>query len=406
MSFLPAGRGQSETPAAGNESYFIPRSNPYPSYYSSAPRDYNLKWGKLTGRLSGSVQAEFNDNINLSQDHAEADLSFAPLIGIGFIWPLSDKNILNFDLGFGYRAYINHPELNTLNISPDSRISYQLRILKAQITVHDQFSVQVDPLSRPELSGGSSVFNYRRFNNDAGLTATWEAIRDITLVGGYSYVIDRSLNSDFEELDRNDHVFQLGAYRPLGSRMSLGIFGSYILTDYVQPIQNDGTTLTIGPRLTARLSDFLSAEAGLYYTLSEYDQNGILADNDRFAGITYYGGVRHRMNSRTSQTLRLSKSINPGFGSNFTDIFSVQYGISLRILAPMTLNGTFVFEDISASGVIGEDSRRYLWYLGSVLRISSRWDLGIGYSLGIKDSQLPNRDYTQNRVTLELTRHF
>jgi hypothetical protein len=397
---------QEDRAPAGSETYFIPRSNPYPRTYSTEPRDYNLRWGKLTGRLYGSVQTEFNDNINLAEEGAESDISFAPLIGIGFLWPLSEKNVLEFDVGVGYRAYLDHSELNSVTVSPDSRLTYQIRVLKAQITIHDEFSVQADPLTRPELSGGGGVFNYRRFNNDAGFTASWEAIRDVTLVGGYSYIVDRSLSDEFEELDRDDHVAHLALYRPLGARVTLGLAGAWTITDFLENVQNDAVTFSIGPHLSVRWSEFLSSEAGVRFTTSEYDGTGSIQDSEDFSGITYYTGIRHRLNSRTTQSLRVSQSVNPGFGSNFTDIFGLQYGVSLKVLAPLTLNGTFVYENFSASGPGGEESSRYLWYLGTGFRLTSKWNLGLGYSLGIKDSEQPGRDYTQNRVTIDLTRHF
>lgn len=405
-STLAGAFAQQEGAQLGNDAYFIPRSNPYPRNYSAGPRDYNLRWGKLTGRLYGSVQTEFNDNINLADANAESDISFAPLIGIGFLWPLSEKNVLEFDIGVGYRAYLDHSELNSIHVSPDSRLTYQLRVLKAQVTVHDQFSVQVDPISRPEISGTGSVFNYRRLNNDAGFTASWEAIRDVTFVGGYSYIIDRSLTDDFKSLDRDDHVAHLGVYRPLGSRVTLGLVTSYTITDFLEPVQNDGVSFSAGPHVSVRWSEFLSTDAGARFTTSEYDQSGTIADTEDFTGITYYAGARHRLNSRMTHSIRISKNVNPGYGSNFTDILGLQYGMSVKVLAPVTLNGTFVFEDFTSSGTVGESSQRYLWYLGTGLRLSSRWNLGFGYSLGIKDSELPNRDYTQNRVTIELSRHF
>lgn len=406
LAAAPNAGAQQENLQLGNEAYFIPRSNPYPRHYSAGPRDYNLRWGRLTGRLHGSLQAEFNDNINLADAAAESDFSFAPMVGIGFLWPLSEKNVLEFDIGVGYRAYLDHSELNTLHVSPDSRLTYQVRVLKAQITVHDQFSIQVDPLSRPEISGSGSVFNYRRINNDAGFTASWEAMRDLTVVGGYSYVIDRTLTDDFQDLDRDDHLLHLGLYRPLGGRVTVGLVSTHTITDFLQDVQNDGVTLSAGPHVNVRLSEFLSADVGVRYTISDYDQTGSIGDTDDFNGITYYGGVRHRLNSRTTHSLRLSKSVTPGYGSNFTDILGLQYGVSLKVLAPVTLNGTFVYESLRGSGSAGENSERYLWYLGTGLRLSSRWNLGFGCSLGIKDSELPGRDYTQNRVTLELTRQF
>lgn len=394
-------------PTSPESPTFIPRTPYYPSFYSDEPRDYNLRWGKLTARLRGSLQTEFNDNINLSEADARADLILGPFLGLGFLWPVSENNVLQFDLGVGYRAYLDNSQLNSVLISPDSRLNYQIRVLDAQITIHDQFAVQIDPLSRPELSGAAAeVLDYRRFNNDAGFTVNWDPMRDITLVGGYNYVLDRSLNDDFLELDRDDHVLHLAGYRPVGANTQLGLRTSYMITQYVLPIQNDGDTLSAGPHVITKLTDFITADAGVSYTSANYDQTGTTGDASDFDGITFFAGAQHRINSRTTHYVRADKTVNPGFGSNFTDMFAVQYGLSLRATAALTLKGTFVFEDLTSSGTISENSNRYLWYLGSNLRLSRRWMIGLAYSFGFKESDFPGRDYTQNRITLDLTRHF
>ncbi len=400
-------QGQEHPPPTPPDSpTFIPRTPYYPSFYSEDPRDYNLRWGKVTGRLRGSLQTEYNDNVNLSDAEKKGDVIISPFVGIGFLWPVSEKNVLQFDLGAGYRVYLDNSDLNSLLISPDSRLNYQIRVLDAEINIHDQFAVQVDPLSRPELSGGTEVLDYHRFNNDAGFTVNWNMVRDMTLFGGYNYMIDRSLNDDFIELDRDDHVFHIAAYRGFNSRLNAGIRSSYVVTQYVEPIQNDGNTFAIGPHVIAQLTDFITADGGISYTISDYRQTGTIADTSDFEGFTFFGGLEHRMNSRTSHYLRADRSIIPGFGSNFTDLYSVQYGISVRATSAITLKGPFVFEDLTSSGEISENSNRYLWYLGSNVRISRTWTAGLAYSFGLKESNFPDRDYTQNRVTLDITRHF
>ena len=77
-----------------------------------------------------------------------------------------------------------------------------------------------------------------------------------------------------------------------------------------------------------------------------------------------------------------------------------------EIPAALALKGTFVFEDLSSSGTVNENSNRYLWYLGSTLRVSRAWTAGLAYSYGYKNSDFEDRDYTQHRVTLDITRHF
>jgi hypothetical protein len=385
---------------------FITRTQPYPLFYQIEPRPYNLRWGPVSARLHGSLQVELNDNINLSEHDAAADAIIHPQFGLGFVWPLSEQNLLRFDLGVGYRAYIDNPSLNSIQVTPGSHLNYQIRVLKAELIFHDSFYIQVDPLSRPEISGGDELFNFERFNNSAGVQLNWEIMKDLKLLAGYDYVIDRSLSSDFTELDRDDHVFSVAAYREIGPRVTLGLAGSYTITEYVEQIQNDGTTFSIGPRAIIKFSEFVSMDAGVNYTVSEYRPTGMIPDANDFEGVTYFAGVRHRINSRTSHYARASRSVTPGLGSNFTDMFAVQYGIDWKASSAITLHSTFVYEDLRASGAVADESVRYLWYLGAQLRLSSKWQLGAAYSFAWKDSHLPDRDYRQNRMTLDLMRQF
>jgi hypothetical protein len=382
-------------------------ATPYrPALHANEPREHNIRHGNVTGRLEGSVQTEFNSNVDLSENDGRNDISVGPFVSAGLFWPVNENNTLEFDLGLGYRAYFDNPELSSFFISPDSRLNYQTRVGDVRINVHDRFALEADPLSRPEFSGMGEVLEYRRFHNDAGLTIFWEPVRDITLLGGYNYVIDRSLGDDFPELDRDDHVFHAAGYHAIGSRAHAGLRASYTATRYNRPIQNDGDTFSVGPHVIAQLGDFVTADAGLNYTSADFDRTGTIQDDNDFDGLTYFAGLHHRMNSRTTHYVRAEKAVNPGFRSNFTDMFSLQYGISVRASSALTVRSAFVFEHFVSSAEAREDANRYLWFLGSNIRFARAWAAGLGYSLGMKESNLPARDYTQHRVTLEVTHHF
>jgi hypothetical protein len=387
------------------EQYF--RTAPYPPFSTAPPPDYNLKWGRLSARVSGSVSTEYNDNINLADHDALDDFIFEPNVGIGFILPLSEINILQFDLGLGYRVYVNNPELNSFQITPDSQLVYHLRAGKTEITVHDKFSIQVDPLSRPELSGtNNAVLDYKRFINDIGFETSYEVVKDLTLVGSYDFLTDRSISGSFKELDRNDHLFTLAAFRPLNSKVTVGLGSSYTMMEYVEPIQNDGTIFSVGPRVMVKATDFISLDGGVNYTLSDYQQTGTIGDASNFEGVTASGQIRHILNSKTHHYLRYVKSLNPGIGSNFTDDQQVQYGLGLRASSSVTLDTSFSYEAFDVSGANAESGTRNIWYIGSTFHISKTWDAGLAYSFSWKNSDQPNRDYTQNRVMVRLTRNF
>lgn len=383
---------------------FLSRAHPTLPFQLPEPAKYNLKWGSWKGRLKGSVTAEFNDNINLASVNRQSDFYLGPEVGIGLFYPISHRNLLSLDLGVGYRWYLQHSELSTFHISPDTHIDYRFWVKDVQINVHDDFRVQIDPTSRPELSG--SVFNYRRFINNAGVDFTGQPVEPFTWTTGYNFTLDRTLNSEFESLDRNAHTFNAGAYYELSPRWTSGVFGAYTLNDYTRRIQNNNTGWSAGPTLVFKPSDFVVLDGSVLYTRHDYRNSGTISDTSDFEGMTFQAGVRHTINSKMNHSLRVRRSIELGLTSNFTDTYSTQYELQARLTAALTLDASVAYQNFKVSGAGGEEGSQYLVFLGTHLNLTPNWVLGLGYTLALKESDQSGRDYTQNRVTAELTRMF
>jgi opacity protein-like surface antigen len=386
---------------------FLSRTAPAPPFTPSSVSRYNLKVGNLTARLSGSVQTEFNDNINLSQSNPRADLSIAPDLGIGFMWPLNKENVLHLDLDGGYRWYLNSPSLNSIAISPRSTLEHDVHIGRVHINLHDNFGVQVDPVSLGSISGGTNaVVNYQRFSNTSGLNTDWRPYRDLAFNAGFDYTYDRSLNRDFTSLDQDGYAFHAGTEYNLSPRWTAGIVGNYTLSRYVQHIQNDGTSYGLGPSLTYRPTPHLTVNLSAGYTVATFQPTGTILDTTSFHGATYTAIITHTLNSRSSQDLRVSHTPSQGIGSNFTEATDVQYGFQTQVRKTITLHAMVAYEHLRASLAGGETADRYLTYLGASYHFSRHWLLGLGYSFALKDSDLAEQSYTQNRLTLDLTRQF
>lgn len=395
-------------PVAAQVDYsFLSQTAPLPRYQTPDPTRYNLKWGKLSARLSASVQTEFSDNINLSQDHPKADLSIGPQVGVGFVFPISQANVLHLDLGVGYRWYVNSPSINSINVVPSTILEHNLFVRDVHINFHDSLTVQVDPASRPELSGGqNSLILFRRLVNRLGFMGDWRATQRLTFLAGYDYSIDRSLTPEFKQLDLNAHTFLAGSDYAVNPHWNLGVHGTYTLTDYLERYQNNSSGYTLGPVVTFRPKQTLTFTASVGYTVSQYAQTGLVTDRSEYAGITYQLGIQQKVNTRFTHDLRVGRSIDPGFGSNFTDIWDAQYGLHRRLTSAITLNVTLGYQYFAASGLGGEKATRYLGFVGTSYQLSRMWQLAFGYSFVRKDSDRWGMNYTQNRFTLDATRQF
>lgn len=389
------------------EREFFARTPPYPVYQNPDSARYNLKLGKLTARLTGNVQAEFNDNINLSESKPEADFSIGPYVAAGFLWPVNRFNVLNLDIGLGYRWYMKNPDANALSIAPNTHLDYTIYIKGVRVTVSDRLSISVDPITQTQVTAVSgNVTHLRRLTNTASVSADWQATRDLDVYGGYAFSIDRSLTSSFTELDRDDNTFYGGVNYAVNSLMKAGFMGSYSMFHYLQPFQNDGESLTVGPTVNAKLTKFLTLSGSVGYTMGWYSHTGSIADTSDYSGVTYSVGLEHIINRHTSQNLRFSQSLSQGFGSNYSTVWTLQYGINTHLTRNLSLNGIAAFENIEASGANGEAAQRYLLYVGSGYQLSRNWSVGLSYSLAVRDSDQALRGYVQNRVTVDATYRF
>lgn len=390
---------------------FLSRTGPTPPYRSPQPHRYNLKWGDLTGRLTATAVAEFNDNINLSQNNPVADISFGPEIGFGFLYPISDRNVLQLDVGVGYRWYLNSPDVSSITVSPrsSSRLDYYLYFEEGRVNFHDIFYVQISPVDiaalGPGVGGGVNLSKFQRFVNTAGISSDWRPAKQWVFYAGYDYTLDRSLNGSFASLDRDDHTFSSGVNYVANSRLTVGAYSAFTYTVYRQDVQNNGWNFSIGPRMSYQMTKFVSLEASAGWTTSDYFNNGSITDTSNFSSFTYQGGIRHTINKRTEHSLRGGRSLGLGYGSNFTDTYTLQYSIRWLASQGVSIYGTTAYEHIQVSNR-GEAADRILFNLGTGFQLSRRWNLGVNYTFSTKDSNLVGNNYVQNRLTLDLTRQF
>ena len=385
------------------------RTSPQLPYTSPSPVKYNLKYGKLTARVTGSVDVEYNDNIDLAEKNGQSDLSVGARMGVGFRFPVTEENIMQMDVEVGYRWYLNHPAINTISLAPATQSHWSQTIIidQVRLNIHDLFSIQIDPLTRQEISGKpGKLINFRRFHNVAGLDVDWQPARRWVFFGGYDYIIDRGLGDDFASLDRDDHSFNGGIEYQASERLSTRVTGGYTFSEYSKKIQNGGDSWSVGPGISWHPTKRIDIDASASYWVSSFDHTGTIADQSQFSGVVFAVSARQEINRRTSHTLRFSRGVGMGLGSNYTDSYTVQYGVVRKLSRNITLNANLAYEPFSTSGPGGESGERYLFNLGTSFKLSTAWHAGVGYAFAWKSSSLPGRDYTQNRLTLDLTRQF
>lgn len=372
-------------------------------------QSYNMSVGGFQFGLAAGVGLEYNDNVNLAPKGQQiSDWAFRPSVTVDSTYSFNENNTLRFSLGASYAKYFKHSEFDTrgLLLSPNSILALTMHVGPVALTFRDRFSYQEDPFAEPTISN-SAV--YRRLENQVGVQADWAVNDKLTLTGGYDHYNLWTFDDAFDSLQRSvDTLFVKPSYQ-ITPAIKAGIDASASFVRFDKAIQNDGDNYMIGPFVDIALaqSTHLYAEGG--YQDFTFKHDGTVDDNND--ARTWYArvDVANRLSEVFDQHLTFTKSAEVGFGSNFYELYHVEYAADWKIRENITIDPSLFYEHYTTSapvGLTGEKADRMGASLGLRYIVNPSLTLGLDYRYVYKDSNLPDLDYRQNLVLLSLYYNF
>jgi hypothetical protein len=372
---------------------------------------YNLLMGPIRFRVSASVGAEYNSNIEFAEVNEQDDVIITPNLTLNAIWPVTQLNTLRLDLGIGYRFYLDHSEDNTnaILIAPNSQIAFDIFVGDFRINIHDRMSLQQDPIAEGALS---NVADYGRFENTAGISALWDLNQALVSLG-YDHYNFVSITDQFDYLDRNAEIIFGSIDFLLTPTIGIGPEANAVFTNYDKMVLNDNEAYSVGGFIEAQITNNLRVRAAGGYQWMDFDRSfvdffGFVAPDqgeqeDFYANIL----IGHRINAVASQTVSAGHEAQLGVNSNFIELNYVRYTLSLNVIRGTLLSTEFFFEDADESGgFIDEQFDRWGAALAVGYQLTPHITLGLRYQFTSKDSDVPLRDYDQHRVSLDGTYSF
>jgi len=398
---------------------------------------YNLELGPMKLRFSATVGFEYNDNVNLSEDASallpgvngpilvtteqQSDFIIHPQINLNAIWPITQVNTFRLDLGLGYAFYLDHSNYNTnsLLISPGSQLAFDIFVGDFRINIHDRFSLQQDPVAEITLS---NVADYGRFENVVGVSVLWDLNAAVVTLGydHYNYIATNSL---FEYLDRSAEILNGSIGFTPNATMTVGLEAVLVDASYDQNVLNDSVTYSAGLFLETQLSSYVRLRVAGGYQNINFDNTGIVNDPNDLSD--YYANIllSHRVNAVLTHNISAGHETQLGVNSNYVTLNYVRWTANWNILYHTLLSTEFFYEDAEDSGGAGpliapvpgvflfnpfaaEHIERFGGALTLAYQLTPHVTLGLRYQYIQKDSDLPLRDYVQNRVSIDGTYSF
>ena len=403
-----------------------------PQQIEEEENTHNFAIGPVRFSLAAGFGVEVNDNITLSDNGRESDVVLRPSLNLDATWLVSDMNILRFSVGASYAKYLSHSKYDTEGIllSPTSELAFTFILGEVKFTIRDRFSYQEDPYDIPVLS---DIARYRRFENQIGVRADWEANSSFTLSGGYDHYNLWARDDIFSDQDRSiDTVFFKPSYA-LSPTLRIGLNTSASYINFNESSRGDGSNLMVGPFVEWQLSAYtnLYLEAG--YQRLEFDGNGftnnrlleeLLEENgfsaaqrkqlledelqDDSGSDSYY--VRFEVNNEPAESFKhrfsASKTAEIGFLSNSYDLYHIEYNADWTVIRDTSIAPTVFYEYYKTSGSFQEKAHRIGAAIGVRHHLTNSITLGLDYRFLSKDSNLPQADYYQNLTFLSIYYKF
>lgn len=380
------------------------------------PESYNLKVGAITTDLSTSWGVEYNDNIAQTPTNPEDETIVKAHLKSKTLWPITEKNTLNFDLDLGYRWYVTHNDLsshrNFLEVNPGSELAFKVWIKNFEFKLYDQIHYLTDAADARvyNVETGSvdtNLIDFGRIENRAGIQSMAD-FNDLKVFFGYSRDDIKADKAEFKSYNRLRHTVYVTPILRITPEFSLGWINSYSINDYTMKVQNDSRSFMTGPTMNWMLSQNSSVAWDIYWKRALFDSDGINGDNSDYSGMNTELKITQAINEFLSHRLTLYRLTDVGTVSNTTTRTGVSYEPSWWVRENLALRGRVAFEKGKDSGTSSyqEEFIRRVFGAGFSYTLSPKMTLDTFYNYTRQTSDIDSRNYDQNSVTMTFNYDF
>jgi len=372
-------------------------------------QNYTVKYGDYRLLVTPYAGAEWNDNINLSENNKEDDYIINSGVGLVSSYQLTQRNVLFLDITIGYSRYLKHPNLSTfdLNSTSGTGLSFDIGVKDVTINVHDWMSYSQDPAA--QNGSVANTANYGTFENTAGIAATWD-LNKASLQVGYDHQNVMSTSAEFDNINHSSEMLFVRPGLQILSQVTVGLDATAAYTTYSKDDLNNSDAYTLGLFVDYVPDEFvkISARGGFTTyqirntssTITTADQNSWYADLD----------LSHQVTDAISYSLSAGHDVQLGTQSDLTETWHVRPNINWKIIKDWGINTAFFYEHgkEGLGNVIGNDTEIYDWYGGELTlghELTKHFSMSINYRLTIRSSNAADSNYTQNLVGLQLSYH-
>ena len=374
---------------------------------------FTFKVGELRVLATPSLTLDYNDNIRTSKKDPQEDFILRPVLGLSASYPVTQRNLLQLNVGVGYQKYFEHDELSTWYLQSGSELSFDISVKDVLINLHDRFSYSQDSAAEAAVAGTG---NYANIENTVGMLTTWD-LEDVTSSIGYDHANTFSPATQFQSQSRSSELFLGRVGLRVHPRLTVGVEGTASYTTYDEMILNDNSSYSAGAYADWQLGQNFHVQPRAGYTIYQFQNTSRSSFGISTAGSirtsdlnSWYAAltVSHQLTEAITYSLSAGHEVRLGIQSDAIEDWYVRPSVDWKIIKDLGLQTYLTYEhgDSGEGNIRGNLTETYDHFgggLGLSHAITDRFRLGLDYRLTTRSSSAADRSYTQNVVSLALT---
>ena len=379
----------------------------YQTNLAVAPQPDSFRIGPVLLNPGAYLGVTYDDNINTSENQPKSDTSIHAGVGLGFDWPATENSHVQLASQFGYVTYLEHTRSDSIEIAPNSALTWNISFEDGTLTLYDQFDYSDEVITLPSVAGLNSL---PRLENNIGAKATW-TLNKWELGAGLSHGDFLSTDSTFNYLNRGSEYISLRGARNFAENTQAGMEFSASQTDYQVASQSDNTSFSLGPYFNWNVTKFITLNISGGPTIYRFDATRLQPSSTL---TSYYFDLElsHQLTEFITHQLSLRRSVSLGYeqGNQYTEMLSASYTINWMATKNSQIELSLAYEngDQPLGGLfnITENFRRIGISGGVSYQLTEKLNGGIHFSHWERASSISGNGYTENSLSLQMNYSF
>ena len=380
----------------------------YQTNSAVAPQPDSLRAGPVLLNPGAYVGVTYDNNINTSQEAPKSDTSIHAGVSLGFDWPATENSHVQLASQFGYVTYLEHTRSDSIEIAPNSALTWNVSFKDGTLTFYDQFDYSDEVITLPSVSGLNSL---PRLENTLGAKVQWSPNK-WQFEAGLSHADFLSTDSTFNYLNRGSEYFSLRGAWSFADSTQAGLEFSASQTDYQLSSQSDSTSYSLGPFLNWNVTKFITLNISGGPTIYRFDTAGPLQPASTLTSYYFDFELSHQLTDFITQQLTTRRSVSLGYqkGNQYTELFSLTYSINWLATRNATVELSLTYENgyqpLAQPSTVIENFNRVGVSTGMSYRLTEKLNGGVHFSHWDRNSNIFGNNYSEDSISFQMNYSF